>query len=87
MTAIISIVNVICIFLYVSLVARSVTSWLKIDPSNPLHILVKLAYQITEPFLAPIRRILPKGTVDFSPMVAIIIVAIIQEVVRAALGH
>ena len=41
---------------------------------------------ITEPILAPIRRVLPTvGSIDLSPMVAIIILIVIQKVVQGAL--
>lgn len=38
-------------------------------------------YRLTEPVLAPLRRIIPGvGGVDFSPMVAIFIIVFIQNV-------
>ena len=86
MSTIVFVVNVVSILLYVALVTRAVSSWLNIDPSSPFYPIVRLAYQITEPILAPIRRVLPKGAMDFSPMVAIIIVAVIERVLRGALG-
>jgi len=37
-----------------------------------------LLFQITEPILAPLRRVLPKsGRLDFSPFVAIVILQLI----------
>ena len=40
----------------------------------------RLANQITEPVLAPIRRILPSfGGLDFSPMVVIFVLILIQS--------
>lgn len=45
-------------------------------------IIVKLydvIFSVTEPVLAPIRRMLPQtGMIDFSPLVLIIILAVIQ---------
>lgn len=39
-------------------------------------------YRLTEPMLAPIRRIVPRvGGFDFSPMIAILILVFIQNVV------
>ena len=41
-------------------------------------------YQITEPILAPIRRLLPNfGGLDLSPVVAIIIIFVVQRIVLA----
>ena len=40
-----------------------------------------LIYGITEPILAPIRRVLPSmGMLDLSPMVALIVMMVIREV-------
>ena len=41
-------------------------------------------FAVTEPALAPIRRILPQtGMIDFSPLVLIVILAVIQRVLVA----
>ena len=39
-------------------------------------------YQITEPILKPIRNILPRTSMDFSPIVLILIIYFIQRVIR-----
>jgi YggT family protein len=44
-----------------------IASWLKLSPEHPL---VRVTSALTEPVLAPIRRVLPSmGGLDFSPMV------------------
>jgi YggT family protein len=54
---------------------RSVMSWFSLDPNN---ILVNIVHTITEPMLAPLRRILPRlEVIDLSPMVAIILLYVI----------
>ena len=61
------------------LLARVLLSWVQVDPRNPV---VNLIHQLTEPLLAPIRRMLPQsGSVDFSPMVAFIVVLIAEQIV------
>ena len=46
--------------------------------------LYDVVFAVTEPVLAPIRRLLPQtGMIDFSPLVVIIVLAIIQQVLRA----
>ena len=46
-------------------------------------ILMQFLYRVTEPILAPLRRVLPKfGMLDLSPMVAIILITVVREVVR-----
>ncbi len=52
------------------ILARILMSWLNPDPNNAL---VSIVHQLTEPILAPIRRLLPpSGMFDFSPLVAMI---------------
>lgn len=46
--------------------------------------LYDVVFAVTEPVLAPIRRLLPQtGMIDFSPLVVIIVLAVIQQVLRA----
>ena len=50
---------------------------------NPL---VNLVYLITEPILAPLRRIIPPlGMFDITPMVAIILISVVQGLVLGVL--
>jgi YggT family protein len=55
--------------------ARVMMSWIVKDYSNPI---VQLIYQVTEPILGPIRAVLTKvgigGTLDFSPIVAMLLI-------------
>lgn len=65
------------------LLARVLLSWVQVDPRNPI---VNLINQLTEPLLAPIRRLLPQtGAADFSPMVALVVVLIAEQVILAVL--
>ncbi len=42
--------------------------------------------EITEPILAPLRRVLPTiGMLDISPLVAILLLNVLQTLVRSAL--
>ena len=50
--------------------AAVVMSWVRVDWRNPL---ARIVYSLTEPVLAPIRRLLPvMGGLDFSPMVVLL---------------
>ena len=50
--------------------AAVVMSWVRVDRRNPL---ASIVYSLTEPVLAPIRRLLPvMGGLDFSPMVVLL---------------
>jgi YggT family protein len=47
-----------------------VASWMRLPPSNPI---VQFVHALTEPALAPIRRLVPPVSgLDFSPMVLLI---------------
>lgn len=84
---IVSFVNLLASVLWIALIGRVVVSWLNIGPSSGLYPITALIYQVTEPILAPIRRVLPRfGMLDLSPMVAIILITIVQRVLKAAAG-
>jgi len=54
-----------------AIIARALLPWFRVDPYHPV---MRFLIQITEPLLAPIRRNLPTmGGLDFSPMVALLI--------------
>lgn len=54
----------------VILIVRALMSWFNPNPHNKA---VQFVYQITEPLLAPVRRVLPPlGGMDFSIVVVII---------------
>ncbi|MGD2146773.1 MAG: YggT family protein [Anaerolineae bacterium] len=54
-----------------AIIARALLPWFRVDPYHPV---MRFLIQITEPLLAPIRRNLPAmGGLDFSPMVALLI--------------
>ncbi len=70
--------------LTVLLLVSSLLSWFQPDPRNPL---VRLIHAIVDPLLLPVRAVLPPvGGMDFSPMVVMIILWILQGLLaRAAL--
>ena len=59
------------IFIYQAIVFIAViTSWLRLPPDNPI---VQFTRMLTEPALAPIRKLLPQtGGLDFSPMLLLV---------------
>ncbi len=75
-------INILVTVLYVAILARVLLSWFRIGPDSSLMPMVRIVYQITEPVLAPIRRLLPgMGAIDLSPMIAIILIIVIQRLV------
>ncbi len=82
-----TIVTLLFRFLWLAILARVILSWLpmagvRIDMYNPL---IRFLYQITDPILDPIRRFATFGMIDFSPIVALILLEIIQQVLVAAI--
>lgn len=58
------------LFMAYAIIARSLTTWFPSARNNPL---IKMLYQITDPILIPLSRVIPRaGMFDFSPMVAVI---------------
>ncbi len=51
------------------------------------HPAMQFIFQLTEPVLGPIRRVVPPaGMFDLSPMVAMILLAILRRVLTGLLG-
>jgi YggT family protein len=80
-------VNVLFQFASLAILARVILSWLpmagvRIDMYHPV---IRILYQITDPILNPIRRFATFGMMDFSPVVALILLEIIRRVLVTAL--
>lgn len=62
------------------IVIRVIISWVRPKVRDPrVYKLIKLVYDLTEPVLEPIRRLMPTGVgIDFSPFVALILMNIVQ---------
>lgn len=66
--------RLLCEVLTIAVFARAVISWFPVQPGNRL---VAFLYQITEPILEPLRRIVPRvGMMDITPLVAIILLQV-----------
>jgi YggT family protein len=77
-------VEVLGIILHVAILGRVIMSWLPISAEHPISVVL---HQVTEPILGPIRRVLPKlGMLDFSPIVAILLIVVIQNVLLRLLS-
>lgn len=55
------------------IIIRALLSWVNPDPYNPI---VQFLYKVTEPILAPFRRIIPVYNIgiDLSPIFALIVI-------------
>ncbi len=78
MTFLFTFLRLLCEVLTIAIFLRIILSWFSPGPTN---ILVNILYQVTEPILAPLRRIIPKvGMLDFSPMVAVILLQLVTYI-------
>jgi len=72
-------VNTLFRLYYYILLARIVLSWVRVDWYHPV---VQWIYRVTEPVLAPFRRVLPPlGGLDFSPIIALLVLQIVERLV------
>jgi YggT family protein len=70
------IVRLIDLYSLVVLVAV-IVSWISVDRRNPV---VSVVHSLTEPALAPIRRVLPPiGGLDLSPMVLLLLLQVLRS--------
>ena len=75
MTFFLDFLELLCEVLTFVILLRIIMSWF---PQRPSNVLTNLLYQVTEPILAPLRRIIPRaGRLDFTPLVAVILLQII----------
>ncbi len=60
------------------IIGRAIVSWVSADPYNPI---VRFVYEVTEPLLARIRKVVPTlgGGIDFSPMILIVAIMFLRS--------
>jgi YggT family protein len=72
--------NFLALLLQILLMAifvRVLLTWLPIDQGNPI---VRVLFDVTEPVLAPFRRVIPRiGMFDLSPIAAMLIIQLILQ--------
>jgi YggT family protein len=67
------------------IIAAALITWVSPDPRNPVVMFLR---QVTEPVLAPVRRLLPPwktGGLDFSPLIVILAIQFVERVVLPGL--
>ncbi|MBI4759142.1 MAG: YggT family protein [Chloroflexi bacterium] len=76
-------INMLFSILTLAIIARAVLSWFSVSPYNPISVFL---HQITEPILAPLRKIVPTaGFIDLTPLVAIILLQVVQQLILSLL--
>jgi YggT family protein len=77
------IVNFVITILVIAIIVRALLSFAPLDPYHPI---VQFVRQFTEPFLQPIRNLMPQmGMIDLSPMIAILLLTVIGRVLQVIL--
>ncbi|GIK56710.1 MAG: YggT family protein [Chloroflexi bacterium] len=83
----ITLVNAIYWLLLILFLARMVISFARIDPYDPTWgRLAQLVYQVTEPIMEPVRRLVPpQGGLDFSPLIILLGLAALRMILVSLL--
>ncbi len=80
---IVTFINLLFQALLFSILGRVLISW--IDPQGNMRI-TQILGEITEPILAPIRKVLPTmGMLDLSPLVAMLLIQVLHSLVMGAI--
>jgi len=86
-----SIANFVNVFIFVYILLILVyilSSWIRLPYSPWLNRIQRFLYDVCEPYLRLFRRIIPPlGPLDLSPMVAIIVLYVIQGIVGRILAE
>ncbi|MHB0876863.1 MAG: YggT family protein [Anaerolineae bacterium] len=79
MVFIVNFIDILFEVLSLAILARVILSWFRVDPYNRF---VQILFQVTEPVLAPFRKIIPPmGTIDITPIVALLVLQIAQRII------
>mgnify|MGYP005835454751 CR=1 FL=1 len=71
--------------LNLAILIRVVLSWVNVSPYNPF---ASFIYQITDPIIEPLRRIVPPmGMLDLTPMVAWMLLIVVQRILHLVLAQ
>ncbi|MFI5036116.1 MAG: YggT family protein [Acidimicrobiales bacterium] len=68
------------------IILAAILSWFPARSDGGLAVVQRVLYRVTEPVLGPLRRLIPRPRmggvgVDFSPLVAIILLTIVNRVI------
>lgn len=66
-----------------AIIGRALLSWFNVGPGNPIG---RVLFELTEPILGPMRRVIPMiGMIDISPIVAIFLLNFLQNIILQSL--
>jgi len=75
----VQIINMIFDVLIWLIIIRSFLSFFRHNPYQPL---IRFIYEVTEPIMAPFRKLIPAaGGIDFSPIAVVLAITLVQKIV------
>lgn len=78
-----SFASVLLNILTYAIIIRALMSWFNPSPENPI---VRFVNEITDPILIPLSRVVPRiGMIDISPIVAIVLLNVLQYMLESAI--
>lgn len=78
-----SLVDALFTFYRWVLIARILLSWMSYNPHHPV---IKFIHRVTDPVLDPLSRMIPPiGMFDISPIIAFLLLNLVQKLVMGAL--
>ena len=81
-------INVFLALYGLVILAYIITSWLRLPYSTTLNRIQRFLYDVCEPYLRLFRRLLPAtGAIDFSPMLALLALGVIDRLLIWILDH
>jgi YggT family protein len=67
---------------FIVLFARIILSWFPLQPGTAIASIASVIYQLTEPLLGPVRRLIPSiGMIDISPIVVFFGLQILRSII------
>ena len=72
-------IEILVNILVVAIFLRAIISWFRLAPDNPINLIL---VQVTEPILAPLRRVVPSlGMFDITPWIAMILLQFLGQLI------
>lgn len=66
-----------------AIIIRALVTWFPISPDNPI---IRILDEVTEPIMAPLRRIVPRlGMIDITPIVALLLLQLLDQILVSGL--
>ena len=82
MGSVLGLVQVLLYILVILIFIRVAFSWIGPNPRNRIF---RISYQLTEPFLAPVRNLLPQTMgLDLSPMIVTLVIFMLISILGKA---